>query len=109
MDLISKYDLNSCYVPENPEAKPTLLLKEPGLTMLYLNMPPGKGMPVHDHAGCNVTLQGMAGEATVVVSGEPHTLRPGELVSFSGELQVQPRNDGAAPCAVLITLAERPA
>ncbi|MFA5551760.1 MAG: cupin domain-containing protein [Trueperaceae bacterium] len=104
--VAEKFDLNAAYAPGSPDAKPSLLFKGGGMTTLYLNMPPGKGMPVHDHVGCQVTLVGMQGEANVVVAGQPHPLRQGELLTFSGAHLVEPRNDSDAPCGVLILLAE---
>src|SRR5690606_5651194 len=88
------------------DARPNLLFKGGGMTTLYLNLPPGKGMPVHDHVGCQVTLVCMQGEANVVLAGEPNPLREGELLTFPGELLVEPRNDSAAPAGLLILLAE---
>lgn len=104
--LANKFDLNAAYAPDNSDAKPNLLFKGGGMTTLYLNMPPGKGMPVHDHVGCQVTLVCMQGQANVVLAGEAHPLRAGELLTFSGELMVEPRNDSTAPCGLLILLAE---
>lgn len=105
-ELASKHDLNAAFAPGNTEAKPNLLFKGGGMTTLYLNMPPGKGMPVHDHVGCQVTLVCMQGQANVVLAGQPNTLNEGELLTFSGELMVEPRNDSQAPCGLLIMLAE---
>ena len=103
--LTSKHDLNAAFAPQ-AEAKPTLLFKGGGMTTLYLNLPPGKGMPVHDHPGCQVTVVCMKGQANVVLEGEANPLREGELLTFSGELQVEPRNDAAEPGALLILLAQ---
>lgn len=104
--VASKHDLNAAYMPENMDPRPNMLFKGNGMTTLYLNLPPGKAMPVHDHAGCQVTVVAMQGEANMVVADLPHQLKQGELLTFSGELQVEPRNDSDAPCGLLILLAE---
>ncbi len=103
-ELTSKHDLNAAFAPQ-ADAKPALLFKGGGMTTLYLNLPPGKGMPVHDHLGCQVTVVCMKGEVNVVLEGAPNPLLEGELLTFSGELQVEPRNDGAEPSGLLILLA----
>lgn len=102
---LSRHDLSACFVPDSSGPSKRFLVKEPGLTMLYLTMESGQGMPLHNHPGCSVTIQGMVGEATVFLDGVPHPLKENELVSFSGELMVSPRNDSTAAAAVLITLA----
>lgn len=104
--LTGKHDLNAAFAPGSTDAKPNLLFKGGGMTTLYLNLPPGKGMPVHDHVGCQVTIVCMRGEGNVVLMGEPNRLKEGELLTFSGELMVEPRNDSQAPCGLLIMLAE---
>lgn len=104
--LSSQHDLNAAFAPESTDAKPSLLFKGGGMTTLFLNLPPGKGMPVHDHVGCQVTIVCMRGEANVVLMGQPNPLKEGELLTFSGELMVEPRNDSQAPCGLLIMLAE---
>lgn len=106
MTQISRFELNEYFSPNGGDAKPQLLFKRQGHKTLYLYVPPGKGMPVHDHPGCQVTLIGMQGQASVVVNGVPHALHPGQLITFSGEHQVEPRNDSAEPCGMLITLTE---
>lgn len=101
----TRVSLASCFSIDETEACKTLLVKTPQLTMLYLSMAPGQGMPVHDHPGCTVAIQGMVGEATVLLDGKTHRLAPGELLSFAGECQVSPRNESPADAAVMITLA----
>lgn len=103
---LNRHDLTASFATSPDGASKKLLVREPGLTVLYLSMLPGQGMPVHNHPGCTVTIQGMLGEATVWLEGVEHPLRPQELVSFSGELSVSPRNLSGAPAGVLITLAE---
>lgn len=102
-------DLESCFSLADTAANKKLLVKTPQLTMLYVSMAPGQGMPVHNHPGCTVAIQGMVGEATVLLDGVRHVVGPQALLSFSGELMVSPRNESAAPAAVLITLAGGPA
>lgn len=106
MNSTEKHDLNALIAAEPTSAKPDLLFREGGVTTLYLNLPPGSGMPEHDHVGCQVTLLCLRGEANVVIDGESHTLPEGQLISFNGQRRVEPRNDSAAPCGLLITLAE---
>lgn len=106
MEQVNRFDLNEYFSPNGGDAKPNLLFKREGLKTLYLYVPPGMGMPVHDHPGCQVTLIGMQGQANVVVNGVSHPLLPGELITFSGEHRVEPRNDSTEPCGVLITLAQ---
>lgn len=103
---ISRYDLAAAFSPVTAGANRQLLVNESGLKVLYLSLMPGQGMPVHNHPGCTVTIQGMVGEATVWLDGSEHRLRPQELVSFSGKLSVSPRNLSDEPAGVLITLAE---
>lgn len=103
---VSHHDLAACFAPDPSGPSRRFLVKEPGLIQLYLTMQPGQGMPVHNHPGCTVTIQGMVGEATVYLDGAPHPLKEHELIAFSGERMVSPRNDSAASAAVLITLAE---
>lgn len=81
---IDRFDLAACFAPDPSGPSRRLLVKEPGLTMLHLTMAPGQAMPVHNHPGCNVAIQGLEGEATVWLDGEEHALRAQELVRFSG-------------------------
>ncbi|HET8985901.1 MAG TPA: cupin domain-containing protein, partial [Trueperaceae bacterium] len=74
----------------------------------HLCLKPGQRMPLHDHPGCNVTIVGLAGTATVLLDGASIDVAPHQLLSFPGESKVSPGNTSAADCAVLITLAERP-
>lgn len=99
-------DLNACFAPSTDGPSKKLLVKEPGLTMLYLTVAPGQAMPEHNHPGCHVTIQGMVGEATVLLDGEAHVLRSRELLCFDGGRTVSPGNRSSEPAAVLITLAE---
>lgn len=103
-----RFDLAACFTPDPSGPSRRLLVKEPGLTVLHLTMTPGQAMPVHNHPGCRVTIQGLVGEATVWLDGEEAPLRTHELVSFPGERMVSPRNTSGAPAAVLITLAAVP-
>lgn len=102
---VTRHDLAGCFRPDAAGPSKQVLVKEPGLVQLYVTMGAGQGMPLHNHPGCNVTIQGMVGEATVFIDGAAIPLRERELMAFSGELMVSPRNDSAAPAAVLITLA----
>lgn len=104
MSIYSKHDLNSTFVPDCEAAQPKILIKQAGLTVLYLNLPPGQGMAVHDHPGCHVTLQGMVGAATVRFANESQQVGAGEIICFSGDQKVEPRNDSSEPAAVLISL-----
>lgn len=106
VELGSIHDLNAAFDEACTDAKPRLLFKGGGMTTLYLNVPEGGGMPVHDHPGCQVTVVCMVGEANVVLEGAPNRLRAGELITFSGVHQVEPRNGGSGPCGMLILLAE---
>lgn len=99
------HDLEACFSLDQQSANKTLLVKTAELTMIYLSMAPGQGMPVHNHPGCTVAIQGMLGEATVQLNGEAQRLAPGQLLSFPGEWMVSPRNESGASAAVLITLA----
>ena len=99
------HDLEACFAIDEVAANKTLLVKTSELTMIYLSMAPGQGMPVHNHPGCTVAIQGMLGEATVQLNGEAQRLAPGQLLSFPGDCMVSPRNESAASAAVLITLA----
>src|SRR5690606_34733061 len=99
------HDLKACFALDPDSASKTLLVKTSELTMIYLSMAPGQGMPVHNHPGCTVAIQGMLGEATVQLNGEAQRLAPGNLLSFPGEWMVSPRNDSESSAAVLITLA----
>ncbi len=98
-------DLTSCFATDDSGPNKRFLLKEPGLTMLYLTVTPGQAMPLHNHAGCHVAIQGMVGEATVLLAGEKHMLRPQEVLCFDGNQMVSPGNESTAPAAVLITIA----
>jgi len=57
------HDLSACFVPDPSGPSRRVLVKEPGLTILHLTMGPGRSMPVHNHPGCNLTTQCLAGEA----------------------------------------------
>ncbi|MBX3144147.1 MAG: hypothetical protein KF813_10355 [Trueperaceae bacterium] len=105
---LTRYDLAAAFAPSESGASRKLLISAPGLKVLYLSLMPGQGMPVHNHPGCTVTIQGMVGEATVWLEGEAHRLTSQELVTFSGELSVSPRNLSDAPAGVLISLVEAP-
>src|SRR5690606_9922056 len=96
------HDLTTCFRLDETDACKTLLVTTPELTMIYLSMAPGQGMPLHNHPGCTVAIQGMVGEATVLLDGQRHTLAPQALLGFSGEQMVSPRNESAAPAAVVI-------
>lgn len=101
-----RHDLTAAFAPKAAGANRQLLINEGRLKVLYLSLMPGQGMPVHNHPGCRVVIQCLVGEATVWLDGEEHPLKAQELVSFSGELSVSPRNLSTEPSGVLITLAE---
>ena len=86
-----------------------LLIGSPGFKVLHLCLCPGQSMPEHDHIGCYVTIQTLAGTATVVLDGRRVEVPAGSLLSFDGESRVSPGNAGPDDCAVLITLVDRPA
>lgn len=101
----TRHDLSACFVPDGVAASRQILVKETALTMLYLSLGPGQVMPEHNHPGCAVAIQGMVGESTVQLDGEPHPLESQQLLTFSGELMVSLRNDSSSASAVLITLS----
>lgn len=103
----SHTNLATCFKPDDSGPCKTLLVKEPGLTMIYVTVTPGQAMPLHNHPGCHVAIQGMAGEATVLLDGQKHLLHPQELLCFDGEKTVSPGNESTDTAAVLITLAAR--
>lgn len=105
MANIEKHDLNAKFDPNAEGGTPNLLFVRPGLKQLYLNLPPGTAMPEHDHEGDQVTVLCMVGEANMVIAGESHPLKAGELMVFSGAHRVEPRNDGDEPCGLLIGLS----
>lgn len=108
MDIIQQ-DLATYYKPDGGPLKPQLIIAKPGVKVLYVNFAAGQAMALHNHPGCRVILQGMAGTTNVLLDGEQHQLQPQQLLSFSGELQVSPHNAGTEPCAALITLVTVPA
>lgn len=103
------HDLSTRLRLAETAANKQLLVKTPGLTILYLSIAPGQGMPLHNHPGCTVAIQGMIGQATVLLDDESHDLGPQELLSFSGNKMVSPRNESSSAAAVLITLSVEPA
>lgn len=107
-DTHSVQDLSPLFVtaPDGPNR--SLVVASPGFKVLHLSLRPGQRMPVHDHVGCYVTIQALAGTATVQLDGEPITLPAGSHLNFAGESQVSPGNDSSEDCAVLITLVDRP-
>lgn len=86
----------------------SLVVNSPGFTVLHLSFRPGQRMPEHDHVGSYVTIQTLAGAATVVLDHVPVTVPAGHILSFMGESRVSPGNEGPDDCAVLITLVNRP-
>ncbi len=103
---LSRHDLTAAFAPTTAGANRQLLINDGRLKLLYLSLMPGQGMPVHNHPGCTVVIQCLVGEATVWLDGEEHPLKEKELVTFSGELSVSPRNLSDEPAGVLITLVE---
>lgn len=92
--------------PDGPQR--SLVVASPGFTVLHLCLRPGQRMPEHDHIGSYVTIQTLAGTATVVLDQVPVAVPAGHLLSFMGESRVSPGNEGPEDCAVLITLVDRP-
>lgn len=82
----------------------TVLVQQPRLKVIHLTLAPGQALPPHKHPGCYVLLQGLSGTTTVQLEQDEVVLASRQLLGFSGEMQVSPRNDSAAPSALLITL-----
>lgn len=101
-------DLAAKFVTDPERAHRELVVNLPGFKVVHVALKPGQRMPLHDHPGCHVTITGLVGTATVMLDGTAIEVAPHQLLSFLGESQVSPGNDGERDCAVLITLAERP-
>lgn len=82
-----------------------VLVQQNGLKVVHLTLAPGQALPPHKHPGCYVLLQGLSGTTTVQLEQGKAILAPQQLLGFSGEKSVSPRNDSDAPSALLITLA----
>lgn len=102
-------DLSARFVTDPDSARRELVVNLPGFKVLLLSLKPGQRMPLHDHPGCHVTIQGVAGTATVTLDGAAVPVAPLQLLSFPGESQVSPGNESSGDCAVLISLVERTA
>lgn len=89
--------------PDRPNRK--LLVQQPNLKVLHLTLAPGQALPLHNHPGYYVLLQGLTGTTTVQLEQDETTLAPQHLIGFSGETHVSIRNGSDAPSALLITLA----
>lgn len=105
MELI-RHDLAAGMTPGENGPGTRFLVQQPGLTQVLLAMAPGQGMPVHDHPGATVSIVGLVGQATVYLQGVLHPVGVHQLISFSGDNEVSPRNDSSELAVVLITLAE---
>lgn len=107
-DTHTLHDLADMFITSPDGPNRTLVQGSPGFKVLHLSLRPGQRMPVHDHAGCYVTIQALTGTATVRLDGARIVVPAGQVLSFPGESRVSPGNDSAEDCAVLITLVDRP-
>lgn len=103
-DLI---DLSEGAQPDPGSVRPRIVVDKAGFKVLRLALLPGQRMPTHDHVGCHVTIQCLAGTAHVELDGESVTMTPGKLLRFDGESRVSPGNGGSTECAMLISLVAR--
>ncbi len=84
----------------------TVLVQQPCLKVSHLTLAPGQALPRHQHPGCYVRLQGLSGTTTVQLGEDEVVLASRQLLGFSGETRVSPRNDSDAPSALLLTLVK---
>lgn len=67
-------------------AKTIALFKSRDLELIRLVLPAGKSMPPHSVAG-ELTFQCIEGALDVTVDGRSHTLRAGQLLYLTGQVQ----------------------
>ena len=70
-------------------------------------LPPGESIPEHDETGRahEEVFLVLEGEATIVVDGVDHRLRPGSFARVAPEPKRTVRNDGSSLARVLIVSA----
>ena len=75
--------------------------------MNAVELPPGESIPEHDETrrGHEEVFLVLEGDATLVVDGTEHALRPGSFARLAPEPKRTVRNDGAAVARVLIVSA----
>jgi mannose-6-phosphate isomerase-like protein (cupin superfamily) len=79
------------------------LLRAPGLHIIEEQMPPGASETPHHHVHARQFFYVLAGELTLVLIQQTHTLRPNEGLEIApGEVH-QAINRGAAPVRFLVT------
>lgn len=86
---------------------PSVLFKGERMTALLLCLKPGQAVPSHRHAGFEIVLQPLQGEAEAVLDNEKVTLREGSVYFVDGANDFAPVNRGEGHFTMLITLVRR--
>lgn len=94
--------------------EPERVARHPVLTgdsvrIIHLTLAPGQRLPPHRHPGREVILQALEGSVTLHLDEVGLELVAGQRTHLSGEVLLEPANDGKLPAAVLVTpVAGRP-
>lgn len=71
-------------------------------TLVELEVAPGRGLAQHLHRRLEATVTCVAGQLTVMRSGFPYELRPGQEVTAPAGIRHAWRNDEPAPALALV-------
>lgn len=80
----------------------------PQILAFVLNFPPGRSLRPHQHPGCGVTVQVLAGHPVVSVGTEECQLHAGDLLPVQGVAPLGITNPHSEPASVLVTLSPNP-
>ncbi|MDQ6817356.1 MAG: cupin domain-containing protein [Actinomycetota bacterium] len=74
-----------------------------------VEIPPGESIPEHDERSRDQEelFSVLSGTATLVIDGKDHAAPPGTFARIDPARRRTVRNDGSAPCSVLIVSAPR--
>lgn len=79
------------------------VFEEPRPRTVRLELDEGEGVPAHSHPGTNIVLHLLSGRLELTLDGEEYDLRPGQVMRFSGEREIEPT--ATEPSTALLVFA----
>ncbi|MFS8199414.1 cupin domain-containing protein [Streptomyces sp. CWNU-52B] len=72
------------------------------VAVVHLEIPPGGGLPEHDHGASQIVLIPVSGSVQVRHGGDVHTLAPGSAAHIDTGERVSLANPGTAPASLMV-------
>ncbi|WP_327667726.1 cupin domain-containing protein [Streptomyces sp. NBC_00485] len=90
-------------VAGGPTAAPLMTATTSGqLAVIHLEIPPGGGMPEHDHGASQIVLIPVSGSVRVHQGRDVHTLVPGSAAHIDTGERVSLANPGTEPASLMV-------